>query len=176
MKDCAAPNTTKPSADMVALRSERTNRGPAAIPAQSSAGVAGMNVFHDAKAAILILDADEDASEVLAEALGAAGYSCHICDSAEGARRSVHERAPDLIIADLHLAGHHGALVCDSLRAEEGLSDLPLMFLSTTQVPDVIHRRHEGHGAYYVRKPIDCEVVVELVTRSIVRRHVLSAT
>jgi hypothetical protein len=41
------------------------------------------------------------------------------------------------------------------------------MFLSRTQVPDIIRRSQEAGGAYFLRKPFDPQVLLELVDKAL---------
>ena len=41
------------------------------------------------------------------------------------------------------------------------------MFLSATQIPDIIRRSHDAGGAYHVRKPFDPDVLTELVDKAL---------
>ena len=38
-----------------------------------------------------------------------------------------------------------------------------MIFLSTTQSPDIVHRCDDGHGSYSVRKSLEIGVLVELI-------------
>ena len=44
-----------------------------------------------------------------------------------------------------------------------GLAEVPLMFLSAAQSTDIIRRSGAGSGTYYLKKPVDAEVLLELV-------------
>src|SRR5437667_227763 len=88
------------------------------------------------KAIILVVDDDPEVVAGLAKVLSAAGYVSHCCRDADGAIECVRQTTPDLIISDINLAGHSGLQLCQRLKREEGLSDVPFMFLSGAQVPD----------------------------------------
>ena len=119
------------------------------------------------KAIILVIDDEPDVVAGLAKVLSAAGYVSHCCRDADGAIECVQETTPDLIISDINLAGHSGLQLCQRLKREEGLSDVPFMFLSGSQVPDIIRRSHEAGGTYYLRKPFDPQVLLELVDKAL---------
>ncbi len=53
------------------------------------------------------------------------------------------------------------------------MSDVPLMFISSSQRPDIIRRTHEAGGAYYLRKPFDPEVLIELVNKALWMPHLV---
>ena len=93
--------------------------------------------------------------------------------------RSAHETAartrPDLIIANVNIEGHSGIALCQQLKDEASLPDVPAMYLSASQVPDVIRRATAVGGAYYLRKPFDERVLLQLVDRVCVRGTARSA-
>lgn len=118
------------------------------------------------KAVVLVIDDDQDTVAGLAKVLSSAGYACQCCRDADAAAESVRQSAPDLIISDVNLHGHSGLQLCQQLKREEGLFETPLMFLSGSQVPDIIRRSHDA-GTYYLRKPFDPQVLLELVDNAL---------
>jgi CheY-like chemotaxis protein len=129
-----------------------------------------MNDDHGSRLKILAID---DAADVLGKisAIAAdAGYMCRCARDAQSARESVRQSAPDLIISAISLAGHSGVAICDELKQQIGHADLPVMFLSAAQGPDIIRRANPTGGTYYLRKPFDAAVLVQLIEKS---RHIL---
>jgi len=48
---------------------------------------------------------------------------------------------------------------------------VPVMFLSGAQIPDIIRRSHAAGGTYYLRKPFDPEVLLELIQKALWMPH-----
>jgi CheY-like chemotaxis protein len=119
------------------------------------------------KAVVLVIDDDPEVVAGLAKVLSAAGYVSHCCRDAEGAIESARQTTPDLIISDINLGGQSGLQLCERIKREEGLLDVPFMFLSRAQIPDIIRRSHEAGGTYYLRKPFDPQVLLELVDKAL---------
>jgi CheY-like chemotaxis protein len=119
------------------------------------------------KAVVLVIDDDPEAIAGLAKVLSAAGYTSQCCHNAEGAIDCVRRTTPDLIIADINISGHSGIQLCERIKRDEGLADVPAMFLSRTQVPDIIRRSREAGGTYFLRKPFDPQVLLELVDKAL---------
>ena len=69
--------------------------------------------------------------------------------------------------AGCHISGHSGIQLCERIKRDEGLADVPAMFLSRTQVPDIIRRSREAGGTYFLRKPFDPQVLLELVDKAL---------
>jgi CheY-like chemotaxis protein len=129
------------------------------------------------KAMVLVIDDEPEVLGNVATVLNGAGYACHCCSTAESAIHSARRSSPDLIISDINLGGASGLELCEQIKEDPTLKDVPVMFLSGAQIPDIIRRSHAAGGAYYLRKPFDPEVLVELADKALwmphlVRNHV----
>ena len=122
---------------------------------------------------ILVVDDEAEVLGEVATVLAGAGYVCHCCSNAEDALRFVDDNTPDLILSDINLDGHSGLEMCETIKGRDGLEDVPIMFLSGVQIPDVIRRSHDAGGAYYLRKPFDPEVLLELVDKALWMPHLV---
>ena len=130
-----------------------------------------MKAINGAQITILAIDADTVASAQLSAILAEAGYACRCATTACAAAEVVRDAVPDLIICDVNLAGHSGTAACQQLRCAAGLDEVPLMFLSAMQSPDIIRRSNAAGGTYYLRKPFDPKVLVELVEKALLVPH-----
>ena len=120
-----------------------------------------------AQAVVLVIESDHEIVAGLAIALGRAGYSARCCRDAEAALDFVDHTSPDLIIADVNLQGASGIQLCDRIRQRDGLGEVPVMFLSAAQGPDIIRRSYATGAAYYLRKPLDPDVLLELIDKAL---------
>jgi DNA-binding response OmpR family regulator len=125
------------------------------------------------KAVILIVDPDPLTLTGVAAVLDMQGYECHCARDSEAARKAAATLSLDLIICDVNVRGESGLQLCHELRQLAGQSDVPLMFVSTSQLPDIVRRTHEAGGTYYLRKPFDPDVLVELVSKALWLPHLL---
>lgn len=114
---------------------------------------------------ILAIDDDADVLARIANILESAGYCCHGAHDAESAREAARRATPDLIISDISLVGLSGLTICEQLKEQAGLCDVPVMLLSAGQVPDIIRRSHAAGGIYYLRKPFDESVLLQLIEK-----------
>jgi CheY-like chemotaxis protein len=57
-----------------------------------------------------------------------------------------------LILCGVNSHGISGIELCDRLNQIEGMADLPTMFLSGAQMPDVIRRAHAWPSQRLVKK------------------------
>ena len=116
---------------------------------------------------VLVIDDDPDVLGEVATALAHAGYASHCCGTVETAIQSARSTAPDLIICDTSLDGHSGLWLCQQIKQDDALRNVPVMFLSDGQSPDVIRRTHDIGGTYYLRKPFETDVLMELVDKAL---------
>ena len=116
---------------------------------------------------ILVVDQDQTVLDEMVAVLASGGFTCHCCLTAEAALAAGPLLLPDLIVADIHLDGTSGVEVCERLTQHESLADVPVMYLSAGQIPDIIRRRDGGHGTYYLRKPFDPTVLAELIEHAL---------
>jgi len=126
-------------------------------------------------AEILLVDDDVLALTAMAAALDAAGYVVHQARDRQAALKAARNLALDLVICDVNLAGESGLELSRELRKLPGMEDVPVMFVSATQLPDIVRRSHEAGGAYYLRKPLDPEVLVELVGKALWLPHLVQS-
>ena len=122
---------------------------------------------------VLVVDDETDVLGEVASVLGKSGYRCHCCENSAAAIEFVGSNHPDLIISDINLEGHSGLEMCERIKEDEALKDVPIMFLSGAQIPDIIRRSHAVGGTYYLRKPFDPEVLVELVDKALWMPHLI---
>ncbi len=116
---------------------------------------------------ILVVDQDQPVLDEISALLAAAGLGCHCCLTAEAALEAAPVLRPDLIIADVSLQGLSGLELCQQIKRDESLAEVPVMFLSAGQIPDIIRRRDGQQGSYFLRKPFAPEVLAELIEQSI---------
>ena len=115
------------------------------------------------KPKILVVDPDPLTLTAIAGALHLSGYESHCARDSEAAFKAATDETLDLIICDTNLEGESGLELCRKIRLMDGKEDMPVMFISSRQAPDVIHRTHEAGVAYFLRKPFDPQVLLELV-------------
>jgi len=134
-----------------------------------------MSDFRQQTPQILVVDDEQAVLDEVAKVLGNAGFECRCCSSADMAVAEAESTPPDLIISDINLGGHSGLEMCERIKRNEGLAETPVMFLSGAQIPDIIRRSHAAGGSYYLRKPFDPDVLVELVDKALWMPHVVAA-
>lgn len=119
------------------------------------------------RARILMIDDEPEVLAALTQTLSGAGYTCQTCLDRESALRAIDESTPDLLISDIDLDGQSGLELVEEIKARGPYRDLPVLFLSGVQIPDVVRQAHEAGGTYYLRKPFDPDVLLDLVDRAL---------
>ncbi len=84
---------------------------------------------------VMVIDDDSNITTSIAALLTTAGYSAIKCHTSDEAMQAVRQSVPDMVIADVNLAGHSGLELCHQLRLETGMSDVPWMYLSGRKRP-----------------------------------------
>ena len=124
-----------------------------------------MKDSRDSQINILAIDDHPEVLGEIARILHRVGYGCQRACDMNSASEAVQQATPDLIIVDVNLAGHSGSALCDELKRRFDMEEVPVMFLSAMQSPDIIRRADSHGGTYYLRKPFDGPVFVELVEK-----------
>jgi two-component system chemotaxis response regulator CheY len=119
------------------------------------------------KPTILCVDDEAEVAAGLTEILMRAGYSCECCGDGRSAMDSLSRHLPDLIIADIQLGDEDGLTLCAQIKAQPSMAEVPIVILSGADIPNVIHRVREAGASYYLRKPFDPEVLLELIDKSL---------
>lgn len=104
-------------------------------------------------AAILIVEDEPDAAELLALNLRAAGHEVAIAEDGGKGLLVARTTRPDLIILDNMLPLMSGVEVCKALRADAGMADLPIIMLTARAAEQDRVRGLECGADDYVTKP-----------------------
>ena len=132
-----------------------------------------MNPIAPEPAEILIVDDEELALASATAALDEAGHIVYQARDRMAALKIARAEALDLVICDVSVAGDSGLELSRELRRLPGMQDVPVMFISRTQLPDIVRRSHEAGAAYYLRKPLDPEVLTDLVGKALWLPHLV---
>lgn len=116
---------------------------------------------------VLVVDDDREVRDKVTAALSGAKFACRCCATAEEATMTAETTPPDLILCNVNLHGESGLETCQRIKRQPGLEGVPVMFLSGTQLPDIIRRSDAAGGIYCLRKPFDAQVLVELIDQAL---------
>lgn len=126
-------------------------------------------------AVILVVDNDPLTMTGIAAILDLSGYECHCARGPEAALKAARTLPLDLILCDVNLGGESGIDLCHELRELPGMDEVPVMFMSAAQGPDIVRRSHDAGGAYYLRKPFEPDLLLELVGKALWMPHLVQS-
>ena len=124
---------------------------------------------------VVIIDDEISIREEVAQILGDEGYRCHTFECADAARLGIPNLQPDVIVSDINLDGESGLELCRNIRNSFGLNQIPVIFISGAEIPNIIRRSHAAGGTYYLRKPLDPNVLIDLVEKALWMPHLVGA-
>jgi len=80
-------------------------------------------------------------------------------------RRGSHARAPrvDLVLLDLNLPKYDGWQVLQQIKSDPGLTQVPVVILTTSSAEEDILRSYQLHTNAYVTKPVDVNEFIAAV-------------
>jgi DNA-binding response OmpR family regulator len=110
-----------------------------------------------------MIDDDPQVSSAVAIRLRAAGYQVFLTADGESGLASAESLRPDVILLDVRLPDMDGFEVARRLRAQPGLMDIPVIFLSVN-VQDWAKQAALAVGAQaYLSKPYDHKVMISAI-------------
>ncbi|MFB2922371.1 response regulator [Aerosakkonema funiforme] len=131
-----------------------------------------LNLESENKGNILIVDDLLENLQLLSEALLQLGYTVRSVTSGRMALKTVKVKAPDAILLDIKMPEMDGYEVCKTLKADDKLRHIPVIFISA--LDDVFDKvtAFESGGVDYITKPFQIEeVVARLENQLIIQRQ-----
>ncbi len=98
---------------------------------------------------------DPDSRDLVEHLLKHAGYQVLSAEDGEGVFDILEHQTPSLFLLDCNMPKLGGLEVCQRLKANPRLSDIPVIFLTVLSAPEDKVRGFEVGGADYVTKPIE---------------------
>lgn len=113
---------------------------------------------------ILIIDDEESMHEILSAVLKSMGHEvASALDALQGTARA-QQLWPELIILDFEMPGGGGDAVFQRLRANERLSSVPVLFLSSLPLGSQVLKVPVSRNVRFMKKPVDLPELQRLVT------------
>ena len=118
---------------------------------------------------ILIIDDDPAIAELVAINLELAGYDVNRAEDGLKGQALAVQLQPDLVMLDLMLPKVDGFTVCQRIRRDERISDIPILMLTALgQTQDKVDGFNAGADDY-LTKPFEVEEMLVRV-RALLRR------
>jgi len=115
------------------------------------------------KGDVFVVDDNPNNLALLAGILRAAGYKVRAANDGRRALQMVRALEPEIIMLDISMPGMDGFEVCRQIKEDEGLRDIPVIFISA--LDDVLDKvtAFKVGGVDYVTKPFQAEEVIARV-------------
>ena len=125
-----------------------------------------INKSEAAQVTVLAVDDDPKILEVLQKLLKHWGITIKTLAEPQKFWETLEEIQPDLLILDVEMPGFSGIELCNQVRNHSHWSELPILFLTVHNQPEIINQVFSVGADDFVSKPI---VGPELVTRIVNR-------
>jgi putative two-component system response regulator len=100
---------------------------------------------------------------LLSSILNEQGYKVRPVISGQMALTAAKTEPPDLILLDINMPDMNGYQVCESLKADEALAEIPVIFISALDDPQDKIKAFEKGGVDYITKPFQSSEVLSRV-------------
>ncbi|MBX3081526.1 MAG: HAMP domain-containing histidine kinase [Anaerolineae bacterium] len=112
---------------------------------------------------ILIVDDQPELTDILSVTLAKRGYAVDCVYDGEQALVWLRSNTPDLILLDVAMPRLDGYEVCRTIKADNRLKDIPVIFISAMQDIGVKQQAFKVGGVDYITKPYQREEVLARV-------------
>lgn len=132
------------------------------------------NENSDYKAAILVVDDQQNQADAVAEALERLGHECVVVTAPRRARDIIQSRNFDLVVTDLVMQDVSGMDILQATKSINPTTEVIVItgHASIQSAVDAIRA-----GAYdYIEKPLNLELLRDRVTKAVERRRLLERT
>jgi diguanylate cyclase (GGDEF)-like protein len=111
---------------------------------------------------ILLVDDDPGLIRVMASMLSGLGQF-RFATEGESAMRLVRDWQPDLLILDAELPGMSGFQICEKVKSDPSLRDIPIIFVTSHSDRDFEVKGLEIGAADFIAKPVNAALVLARV-------------
>lgn len=128
---------------------------------------------------ILVVEDSPMQSAVLQSKLKARGYGVRAAANGAAGLEAARQKRPSLIISDIDMPEMDGYAMCEAIKKDRALADVPVILLTSLNDPEDIFHGLRARANNYLTKPYDDEVLFaridQLLANSVLRRGRTSA-
>jgi len=114
-------------------------------------------------AKVLVVDDEPEITDIVEAFLSEAGYVVAVENTPTKAIDAARQFQPDVVLLDIMMPGVDGYDICQQIKQEPGLSQVPLIFLTGKDRSDDMGRSFKVGGDMFIKKPFSCERLLEIV-------------
>lgn len=122
---------------------------------------------------VLVVDADELSIALIKSSLETQHFVVTTALDCDVALRHASKNEFSLVICDCDMRAGTGVRIEPLIQSIPGRHDVPFLFTSAHQKPDVISRRRNDRNVFFVRKPFDHEAFLKLVEYAMWMPHLI---
>ena len=104
---------------------------------------------------ILVVDDDARLRALLSRYLAGEGFRVTTAETATEARDKLRFMHPDMLVLDVMMPGESGLTLTESLRREQGSSEMPVLLLTARGAPEDRIAGFEAGADDYLGKPFE---------------------
>lgn len=116
---------------------------------------------------VLIVEDHDDTQTCVAEQLADYGFEVATASDGESALRLMRERRPALVYLDMNLPNVSGYDVCEQIRSDPALQDIPVVMTSAHTTINVHASCIEAGADAFVPKPFHLDTFAEMIERMV---------
>ena len=115
----------------------------------------------NSRAEILVVDDDDMSRRVLGHLLSAAGYKCRVSPNGSEALKTIHVRAPSILLLDFDMPGLNGTEVLRRLRSDDDptIAQIPAIMLTAHGSEQSEVSCLQAGADDFVTKPVNASVL-----------------
>lgn len=114
-------------------------------------------------AKVLVVDDEPEITDIVQTFLTESGYSVDVLNNPRDAVTKAKQFKPDVILLDIMMPGTDGYTVCQWIKNEAELANVPVIFLTGKDRNDDQGRSFKAGGDMFIKKPFSCERLLEIV-------------
>jgi DNA-binding response OmpR family regulator len=110
---------------------------------------------------ILVIEDEPDIVAIVKIVLEEQGYIVSTLPDPTEFKTALRESKADLVLLDLNIAGFDGKIICEYIKGQDDLKNIPVIFMSAN---DNVKEVKEACGAEdVIQKPFDLNRLVDIV-------------
>jgi len=116
---------------------------------------------------IVVVDDELDILKVVSFRLEKAGYEILTAVDGPKALDLIRKEKPDLILLDIALPGMDGYEVCRKVKSDAALRNIPVIFLTASQVDRIKEKQSDSPADDFLIKPFEPEKLIAKIKKFI---------
>jgi len=124
---------------------------------------------------ILVAEDSAIQAELLRRTLAGEGYAVRLARDGATALSLAQAQKPALLISDIEMPGMDGYALCQAVKADETLKDVPVILLTSMSEPDDVIRGLQAGADNYVTKPYSAQHLLRRIEHLLINQRLRSS-